>query len=165
MSSPTLAAGMSATPSSHISLASIAEFRGKPYRAILRPGAIKPPRSVRSRFLRTPRSPRHRRPTTHRPRRDPIGRRRPDRVHTRVQDPYGLASLMDLKDLSGLIKAFFDVYQELTVVGTVLPTGWFGKPMTITTPSFRSTLIPKEKRFPSTWATDGAFPSHRPAPN
>jgi hypothetical protein len=35
---------------------------------------------------------------------------------------------MDLKDLSGLIKAFFDVYQELTVVGIVLPTGWFGKP-------------------------------------
>ena len=34
MSSQTLAAGMSATPSSHISLASIAEFRGKPYRAI-----------------------------------------------------------------------------------------------------------------------------------
>ena len=35
---------------------------------------------------------------------------------------------MDLKDLSGLFKAFFDVYQELTVVGIVLPTGWFGKP-------------------------------------
>jgi hypothetical protein len=39
-----------------------------------------------------------------------------------------LASLIDLKDLSGLIKAFFDVYQELTVVGIVLPTGWFGRP-------------------------------------
>jgi hypothetical protein len=30
---------------------------------------------------------------------------------------------MDLKDPSGLTKAFFDVYQELTVVGIVLPTG------------------------------------------
>jgi len=35
---------------------------------------------------------------------------------------------MDLNALSGLIKAFFDVYQELTVTGIVLPTGWFGKP-------------------------------------
>jgi hypothetical protein len=35
---------------------------------------------------------------------------------------------MDLKALSGLIRAFFDVYQELTVVGIVLPTGWFGRP-------------------------------------
>ena len=52
MSSRTRAAGMSATPSSLISLASIAEFRGKPYRAIFHLGAIKPQRSVRSRFLR-----------------------------------------------------------------------------------------------------------------
>jgi hypothetical protein len=36
--------------------------------------------------------------------------------------------LKDLKAVSGLIKAFFDVYQELTVVGIVLPTGWFGRP-------------------------------------
>jgi hypothetical protein len=35
---------------------------------------------------------------------------------------------MDLKALSGLIRAFFEVYQELTVVGIVLPTGWFGRP-------------------------------------
>ena len=35
---------------------------------------------------------------------------------------------MDLKALSALIKAFFDVYQEFTVVGIVLPTGWFGRP-------------------------------------
>ncbi|HME76373.1 MAG TPA: hypothetical protein VKI00_12190 [Mycobacterium sp.] len=35
---------------------------------------------------------------------------------------------MDLNAPSGLIKAFFDVYQELTVIGIVLPTGWFGKP-------------------------------------
>jgi hypothetical protein len=35
---------------------------------------------------------------------------------------------MDLNALSGLIKAFFDVYQELTVIGIALPTGRFGKP-------------------------------------
>jgi hypothetical protein len=35
---------------------------------------------------------------------------------------------MDLKALSALIKAFFDVYQGFTVVGIVLPTGWFGRP-------------------------------------
>jgi hypothetical protein len=39
-----------------------------------------------------------------------------------------MASLMDLNALSRLITAFFDVYQELTVVGIVLPTGWFGRP-------------------------------------
>jgi hypothetical protein len=31
-------------------------------------------------------------------------------------------------ELSILIKAFFDVYQELTVVGIVLSPGWFGRP-------------------------------------
>ncbi|MDT5168960.1 MAG: hypothetical protein QOD02_2291 [Mycobacterium sp.] len=36
---------------------------------------------------------------------------------------------MDLKAVSGLIKAFFDVYQDHTVVGIVLPTGWFGRPL------------------------------------
>lgn len=35
---------------------------------------------------------------------------------------------MDLKALSALIKAFFDVYQEFTVVGIVLPIGRFGRP-------------------------------------
>jgi hypothetical protein len=35
---------------------------------------------------------------------------------------------MDLDNLSELIKAFFGVYQEQTVVGIRLPTGWFGKP-------------------------------------
>ena len=35
---------------------------------------------------------------------------------------------MDLKALSALIKAFFDSYQEFTVVAIVLPTGWFGRP-------------------------------------
>jgi len=35
---------------------------------------------------------------------------------------------MDLGTLSRLIKAFFDVYQDRTVVGIRLPTGWFGKP-------------------------------------
>jgi hypothetical protein len=39
-----------------------------------------------------------------------------------------MASLMDLNALSRLITAFFDVYQDLTVVGIVLPTGWFGRP-------------------------------------
>jgi hypothetical protein len=35
---------------------------------------------------------------------------------------------MDVDTLSGLIKAFFDVYQTGTVVGIVLPPGWFGRP-------------------------------------
>lgn len=35
---------------------------------------------------------------------------------------------MDLANLSQLIEAFFNVYQEQTVVGIRLPTGWFGKP-------------------------------------
>jgi hypothetical protein len=35
---------------------------------------------------------------------------------------------MDLANLSQLIEAFFGVYQDQTVVGIRLPTGWFGKP-------------------------------------
>ncbi len=35
---------------------------------------------------------------------------------------------MNVNTLAGLIQAFFDVYQDLTVIRIVLPTGWFGKP-------------------------------------
>jgi hypothetical protein len=35
---------------------------------------------------------------------------------------------MDLHALSRHITAFFDVYQDCTVVGIRLPTGWFGRP-------------------------------------
>jgi hypothetical protein len=57
-----------------------------------------------------------------------LGRRRPDRVHTRIQGSDGLASLTDLAKLSHLIEAFVGVYQVQTVVGIRVPTGWLGKP-------------------------------------